>query len=103
MRTIILCILVLCSVLAYSTPIKIIHNGIEGYFLTEEEFTIVLNMMNEWEYYKELNEICTKEHGELLTLLPEAEIRVFFWKVVTFTTVGLAVIIEGIRWYENRE
>lgn len=46
-----------CLIIAevYSEPIRITYNGINGYFLTEEDFTDVLLVLSDLKYYRELS------------------------------------------------
>jgi len=47
----------LCLIAAevYSEPIQINHNGVDGYFLTEQDFTDVLLALSDLKYYRGLS------------------------------------------------
>jgi hypothetical protein len=53
----------LCLIIAevYSEPIQITYNGIDGYFLTKQDFTDVLLVLSDLKYYRELSAAYKRE------------------------------------------
>jgi len=48
-------LLCLMTVRLHAEPIQITHNGVDGYFLTKQDFTDVLLVLSDLKYYRELS------------------------------------------------
>lgn len=89
------CIFLMTLICVYKCNADAEHmiiDGVKGYFIPEQDFTDMLLIMNEWEYYKNLSSLLQVEVDTLNLHIKTQKRKTLTWKIVCLFTGGVILI-----------